>query len=73
MRAQEDCSHPDALRRELKERKQAGRSWSDLAEPSPLFAMIYSKAAEPIVYGSTLLERSVADSPKGGTLEDKTA
>jgi hypothetical protein len=49
MRAQEDRSHPDDLRRELKERKRAGRSWSDLAGPFPLFTMIYSEAAEPIV------------------------
>ena len=73
MNAQEDRSHPEALRRELKERKRAGRSWSVLAGPSPLFTMIYSEAAEPIVYGSTLLERYVADSPKDRTLEDKTA
>ena len=53
MKAQEDRSHPDALRRELKERKRAGRSWSDLAGPSPLFTMIYSDAAESIVYGIT--------------------
>lgn len=53
MKAQEDRSHLDALRRELKERKRAGRSWSDLVGPSPLFTMIYSDAAEPVVYAIT--------------------
>lgn len=50
MKAQEDCSNPDALRREVKDRKRASRSWSNPAGPSPLFTMIYSDAAEPIVY-----------------------
>ncbi|CAH0020151.1 unnamed protein product [Clonostachys rhizophaga] len=49
MQAQEDCSHPDDLRREVKERKRASRSWSSLSGPSPLFTMIYSDAAEAIV------------------------
>ncbi|EXL39880.1 hypothetical protein FOCG_17547 [Fusarium oxysporum f. sp. radicis-lycopersici 26381] len=40
------------LRRELKERKRTGRSWTNLAEPSPLLAMMYSTASEPILYES---------------------
>jgi hypothetical protein len=67
MKAQEDLSHPDALRRELKERKRAGRSWSDLAgQSSPLFTMIYSEAAESIVYGLTPPRKFVTDSRKAG-------
>lgn len=50
MNAQERRSNTSALRRELQERKRFGRSWSDLAGPSPLFVLVYSDAAEPIVY-----------------------
>ncbi|KND86174.1 hypothetical protein TOPH_09198 [Tolypocladium ophioglossoides CBS 100239] len=48
MSAQESHLHPDKLRRELRERKRAGRSWKVLAGPSPLFTMLYSEASEPI-------------------------
>lgn len=54
MKAQEDRSQTDALRREIKERKRAGRSWRDLAGPPPLFTMIYSEAAGSVVYGVAL-------------------
>ncbi|KAK4032878.1 hypothetical protein C8A01DRAFT_20124 [Parachaetomium inaequale] len=50
MSAQERRSNTRDLRRELQERKRFGRSWSDLAGPSPLFVLVYSDAAEPIVY-----------------------
>jgi hypothetical protein len=55
MSAQESHSHPDDLRRELRERKRAGRSWEDLAKLSPLLSMIYLEAAEPVVYGCPIL------------------
>lgn len=50
MMAQEDCGSPSALRRALQERKRTSRSWNDMAGPSPLFTMMYSEAAEQIVY-----------------------
>ncbi|KAG5803331.1 hypothetical protein H9Q74_012316 [Fusarium xylarioides] len=49
MGAQEDTSNAYFLRRKLKERKRAGRSWRDLSDPSPLFVLMYSDAAERIV------------------------
>lgn len=49
MSAQEDPFDPDCLRRKLKERKRAGRSWQDLSKPSPLFVLMYSDATERIV------------------------
>lgn len=50
MSAQEGTSNPDDLRRQLKERKRAGRSWKILSKPSPLFVLLYSDAAESIMY-----------------------
>ncbi|EXL41496.1 hypothetical protein FOCG_16300 [Fusarium oxysporum f. sp. radicis-lycopersici 26381] len=49
MSAQESHPHPNDVRRELRERKRAGRSWEDLAKLSPLLSMIYLEAAEPVV------------------------
>ncbi|KAH6869636.1 hypothetical protein B0T10DRAFT_418283 [Thelonectria olida] len=49
MSAQEDASNPDNLRRQLKERKRAGRSWEDLSKPSPLLVLMYSEAAESVM------------------------
>lgn len=49
MSAQEDTSNPDDLRRELRERKRAGRSWKDLSKPSPLLVLMYSEAAESVM------------------------
>ncbi|KAF5228230.1 hypothetical protein FANTH_14551 [Fusarium anthophilum] len=50
MSAQQSHQHPDDLRRELKERKRAGKIWRDLSGPSPLFTMVYSHASESIMY-----------------------
>ncbi|KAJ4248085.1 hypothetical protein NW762_012855 [Fusarium torreyae] len=50
MSAQQSHLHPDDLRRELKERRRAGRVWRDLSGPSPLFTMVYSQASESIMY-----------------------
>ena len=47
---QEKYSNTGNLRNELKERKRSGRSWTDLARPSPLFVLMYSDSAETIVY-----------------------
>ncbi|KAH7205285.1 hypothetical protein BKA60DRAFT_579208 [Fusarium oxysporum] len=44
-----DASDLYCLRRRLKERKRAGRSWRDLSKPSPLLVLMYSDAAERIV------------------------
>jgi len=52
--AQERSSNMGNLRNKLKERKRSGRSWTDLARPSPLFVLIYSDSAEPIVYVNLL-------------------
>ncbi len=49
---QERCSSQEKLRCELKERKRSGRTWSDLAGPSPLLVLLYSEAAEPIGYAN---------------------
>jgi hypothetical protein len=49
MSAQDDASDLYCLRRKLKERKRAGRSWRDLSKPSPLLVLMYSDAAERIV------------------------
>ncbi|KAK7582818.1 hypothetical protein V3481_012116 [Fusarium oxysporum f. sp. vasinfectum] len=49
MSAQDDASDLYCLRRRLKERKRAGRSWRDLSKPSPLLVLMYSDAAERIV------------------------
>jgi hypothetical protein len=38
------------LEYEPKELKRCGRSWTGLARPSPLFVLVYSDLAEPIVY-----------------------
>lgn len=48
--AQESQLHPHELRRQVGERKRAGRSWSDLAKPSPLFVLMYSEASESLMY-----------------------
>lgn len=49
MSAQEDTSNPRNLRRELRERKRAGRSWNDLSKPSPLLVLMYAEAAESVM------------------------
>ncbi|KAJ2906477.1 hypothetical protein MKZ38_001458 [Zalerion maritima] len=49
MSARERRSNVKDLEYELKERKRCGRSWTDLARPSPLFVLVYSDLAEPIV------------------------
>jgi hypothetical protein len=54
MSAQPGHSNTDCLRRELKERKRRARIWSDLARPSPLLVLIYSEAAETIMYAFPL-------------------
>lgn len=48
--SQEGSSNIRNIRNKLKERKRSGRSWTDLARPSPLFVLIYSDIAEIITY-----------------------
>jgi hypothetical protein len=50
MKAQEGYADAASHRRQLLERKRAGRRWKQLAGPSPLFLLVYSDAAERIVY-----------------------
>jgi len=50
MSAQDGVADPAIRRRQLLERKRAGRRWKELAGPSPLFLLVYSDAAERIVY-----------------------
>lgn len=50
MAAQPGHSNTSDLRRQLKERKRRARIWSELARPSPLIVLIYSREAEPIMY-----------------------
>lgn len=59
MTAQEECTDPAARRRQLLERKRAGRRWKQLAGPSPLFLLVYSGAAPRIVYVIPLLTLSI--------------
>lgn len=47
--AQENRFNSNYLRRELQERKRAGRSWKDLSKPSPLLVLMYSEATEAIM------------------------
>ncbi|KAK3377444.1 hypothetical protein B0H63DRAFT_372150, partial [Podospora didyma] len=49
MTAQEGYTDPASRRRQLLERKRAGRRWKQLAGPSYLFLLVYSDAAERIV------------------------
>lgn len=46
------CQESDLrnTRDKLKERKRTGRSWVQLAGPSPFLALLYSEAAEPILF-----------------------
>ncbi|PQK15630.1 hypothetical protein BB8028_0005g11420 [Beauveria bassiana] len=44
---QEEHSSQTNLRDKLKERKRTGRSWVQLAGPSPILALLYSEVAEP--------------------------
>ena len=47
---QEDHSSQINLRDKLQERKRTGRSWVQLAGPSPLLALLYSEVAEPTLF-----------------------
>lgn len=49
MSAQEDIRDSYYIRRQLKERKRAGRSWRDLSKPSPLLVLMYPEAAERVM------------------------
>ncbi|KAI8623439.1 hypothetical protein F5Y19DRAFT_492631 [Xylariaceae sp. FL1651] len=54
--AQETQPNTNGLRLKLKQgRKRFSKRWSDLATPSPLFVLVYSDAAEAIVYTVPLI------------------
>lgn len=53
---QEEHSSQTNLRDKLKERKRTGRSWVQLAGPSPVLALLYSEVAEPTLFVRSALK-----------------
>lgn len=56
MMSQVDGRNSSVSRNQILERRRVSSAWEYLAGPSPLLTLMYSEAADPIVYVNMLLE-----------------